>query len=906
MSDGGFRPGFRITEHQPDAARDARDEIAFHLAMRERELRAQGMSESEAKAAALASFGDAEAVRAALAQIDVSRRGPRAALRFLESVAGDIRFGLRGLRRSPVFASMAIVTLALGIGANAVIFSLIEAALLRAPAVRDADRMVAVWTTSRLGQPRASSSLPDFEDYRDRSTRIEGLAAYSPLSLTAGGEGAAELVGAEAVSGNYFDVLGLRAAAGRLLTAADDAAGADANVAVLSHAFWRSRYGGDRSAIGRTLLLNGVPHRIAGVAPRGYDGLVLGQVPDLWVPLRALPGLFPTSFTPARLESRTNRWIGGLAGRLADGATLEQARADLLRVSDQLFAEDSLARGPRRVTVDALPRRILPGGDAVGPFLAMLQGVVALTLLLACANLANLLLARATARRTEMAIRLALGVDRARLARQLLTESVLLAMLGGALGLGLAQLTLRAVAGLELPFGMMLDSVGASLNVGVILFTLLLTLGTGLLFGTVPAAGVRHTTVASVLRETRGGETGRSLRLRAMLIAVQLAVAVVLLAGAGLFVQTLRNRLAYDLGFPVRGLAMLSVDPSMNRYSPERTNALVNDLIARVTALPGVASVSAGAFVPVEGGGMGMFVEVDGYQPRTDEEMRLEFNLVAPDFLRTLGLPLVAGREIGAADVQSRAAVIVIDETMAERWFSGRNAVGGMVRVRSPEGSVPFTVIGVMKRSAWGGIELGSEPYALLPAGALPGLPAGFARATTLLARTQGDAASVLPSMRRALHELDPGVAVMRARTMNQELGARLAGQRAAVWLLSSFAALALILATVGIFGVLSYVVAQRERDLSLRIALGARIAEIVRLVAGSLALPCLLGLTAGVASARALAGTIDRFMFGVTTSDPSAYLLAAAVLALAMVTAALVPVLRAARIPPARLMRQE
>jgi predicted permease len=477
-------------------------------------------------------------------------------------------------------------------------------------------------------------------------------------------------------------------------------------------------------------------------------------------------------------------------------------------------------------------------------------------------------------------------------------------MLGGVLGLGLARITLRAAAGFELPLGLEFDAVGAGLNTGVVLFTLLLALCTGLLCGLAPAAIVSQRAIAATLRETFSGDARRSLRLRSTLIGVQLAVAVVLLVGASLFVQTLRNRLASDLGFPVRGLAMMTVDPAMNRYPPNRTRALINALMARIETSPGVASVSAGAIVPVESGGMGMFVQVDGYEPADGEEMRMEFNVVAAHYLQTLGLPLVAGREIDAADIRAAARVIVIDENMADRWFQNRDPVGRIVRLRSPAGLEPYTVIGVMKRSAWGDIEVSTIPFALLPAGDLPGVPAGFSRATTLIARTRGDAGPVLGTMRRALRDLGPGVAVLRARTMSQELAARLAGQRTAVWLLSAFGTLALVLATVGVFGVLSYVAAQRERELSVRMALGARPAEIVRLVAGALVLPCTLGLAAGVAGARALGSTLDRFMFGVTASDPSAYVIAATLLALAIGTAALAPAVRVARIAPARLMK--
>jgi len=899
-----FQPGFRITEHQADAQRDAADEIAFHLAMRQRELMAGGMSEAEARTAALAAFGDVERVRSTLVVLNEGSQRRRGLVRFVESLHGDVRFALRGPRRSPVFTGVAMLTLALGIGANAVIFSLIEATLLRAPGVRQPDRMVSVWTTSRRGEPRASSSYPDYEDYRDRSTRLSDLAAYAAFSVTVGTAQGAELAGAELVTGNYFETLGLRAAAGRLLVATDDVEGGDAAVAVLSHAYWRTRHGGDAAAVGRSVQVNGVSYRIVGVAPREFSGLVLGQVPDLWLPLRGLPALFPATFRTEAFDGRGNRWIPGVAGRLSPGATVEQARAELLRISDQLFAEDSAARGPRRVTVDGLARRIPGTGAAVTPFLTVLQGAVLTTLLLACANLANLLLARATSRRNEMAVRLALGVERRRLLRQLLTESVLLALLGGGLALLVARLALAAVSGVPLPFGIELGSVGAGLNGTVTLFTLGLSVVTGLVFGMVPAWSASRDAAASVLREARAGETRRSARVRSALLGLQLALAVVLLVGAVLFVRTFRNRLRLDVGFPLEGLAMMSIDLSMNAASSARSRPAIDELIRRAAALPGVASASAGVVVPIEGVGMGTFVNIDGYTPTADEELRVEFNAVAPDFLRTLGLPLAAGRDIDASDIAAGRRVVVIDETMARRWWPGRDPLGGVVRFRGPGGPEAFTVIGVVKNSAWGGLEVGESPFLLMPAALMPSAGPYFGGRVTIIARTRGDAAQLLLPMRQVLHDVEPAVAPVRIRTMKQELGAQLAGPRAAAWLMSAFSVLALALATLGIYGVVGYIAAERRRDLSVRMALGARAAQIVRAATAGVWIPCVIGLAAGVAGARALSILTRSFLFGITPSDPMTYFAVAICLGVTAGVACLVPALRATRVPPAVVLK--
>jgi predicted permease len=453
---------------------------------------------------------------------------------------------------------------------------------------------------------------------------------------------------------------------------------------------------------------------------------------------------------------------------------------------------------------------------------------------------------------------------------------------------------------------MVLGSVGAKLNLGVLAFTLGVALATGVLSGVFPALGARGEDVAAVLREARGGETRKSVRVRSALIGVQLALAVVLLVGAVLFVRTLRNRLRFDLGFPVGGLAMITVDPSMNRYAPERVNALIDELVAQASSLPGVTSASAGVVVPVEGNSMGTFVSIDGYEPSPDEELRAEYNAVAPGFLRTLGLPLIAGREIEASDVAAHARVIVIDETMARRWWRDRDPLGAVVRFRTPGGTEPFTVIGVMKRSAWGGIEVGTDPFMLIPVSSMPGRVPGFDGATTVIARTEGDASALVGSLRAALAKVDPGVAVLRARTMSGELNARLAGQRAGAALITTFGALALVLAILGIYGVVSYIAANRRRELSVRVALGARSAQIVRVVAGGLLMPCVIGLAAGLAAARMLSRFAGSFLFGVTPSDTATYVLIAIILALAAGTAAVLPAARATRIDPAVVMRQD
>ncbi len=889
-----FRPGFRITEHTSDTERDAADELAFHLAMRERELMEGGMSPEAARLEAARAFGDAGRVRAELRRVDRALARRRRWALWWGSVRQDLAHGLRGLRRNPLFALIAVLTLALGMGGNVVVFALVESVLLRPPPVAEPDRLASIWTTCRRGNPRCASSWPDFEDYRDRSTQFADVAAYSGAGLTLDTGGGPEVLTAEQVSSNYFTVLGLRPAAGRLFQPEEDTRQNDPALVVLSHALWRSAFGAEPGTIGTTVRVNGIPHVVVGVAPAGFEGLVLGQSVDFWTPLRGLPLLEERG--AELLAARDSRWIPGVVGRLAPGATLERARAEMLAISDQLAQEDPEARGPRSVTVDALGQRVGGSSAAMASFLGILQGVVILTLLLACANLANLLLARASARRVEVGVRLALGVGRARLARQMLTESLLIAGIGAVVALALAVVALRLLSGVALPQGIEIGSIDASMNGTVLAFVLVLTLLTGLVFGGMPAFTATRGDVGSVLREARGGDAGGSVRLRSFLIGVQIALGVLLLVGAGLFTGTLRNRLDVDLGFPPGGLALVTVDASLDGLAPGRDAGLADRLEAAIRNVQGVRAVGAGVSVPIAPGGNATFVTVDGYVAAPDEEMRVEFSVVTAGYLRALGLPVVEGRDFRSVDRTTRA--VLIDETMAARWWNGRSAVGGTVHFRE----TPFTVLGVVRRTAWNGLDVGNTPFVYIGTRDDAPLTGRF----TLLVRTDRDAAALLPAVREAIRSVEPALAIRDMDTMVNEVGRWLAPQRTAAWLLSGFGLLALALAAMGIYGVISYTISMRRRDLSLRIVLGASGRGIVTHVARGMLVPAAAGLGAGLVSARLLSGTVERFMFGVRPTDPGIYAAVAVMLALVTMAATLLPAARAAALSPAEAIRAD
>ena len=906
----GFRPRFRVTDHAPDPSRDAGDEIAFHLEMRERELISLGVPPEEARRRTRETFGDAASIQTEVESIDTSRIRQRRVVELLESIGQDLRFGVRGLLRNPGFALAAVITLGLGIGANAMVFGLLEATLLRPPAVRSPETLAAVYTTCRGGNPRCTSSYPDIIDYRERTRSFDDLAAYTRRPATIGGGDGAELVAADLVTGNYFTLLGVRAAEGRLLLADDDAPPSGLPVAVLSHAFWRSRFGGERNIVGRRIDIGDIQFTIVGVADPSFDGLRLGTAPALWLPLHRYPGLSSPPADPAIFEDRGSRWIEGLVARLAPGISVETARAELLGVSRQLAQEDSAARGPRTVTVDPLPSYVLPPGaeGVISSFIWVLQGVVGVTLLLACANLANLLLARGLGRQRELAVRAAIGAGRGRIVRQLLTESLLLGVLGAAVGLGLAYFALSVVARFQLPFDFDIAALGAGINGPVATFTALLALVTVAAFGTLPAmyasrgnlAGIARTTAA-----TRGQNAGRML---GALVAVQVALCVVLLAGAGLFLRTLRNHLQADLGFRPDGIAVMRIDPSTGGYEGDAAVALVRELTARTAAIPGVEKASVSTGVPVLQNGSGFFVRVDGYTPGAGEEMRLEVTRVGPDFLRASGIPLVRGREFTEADGPGAGRVMIINEQMARTWWPGRDPIGGTVHLRNE----PYTVVGIARNVPGRGLDPARVPQAYAPMlqsdtwrgstgmGPLPRNLYVTARATP--ERLDG----IAPLMREAVRATDPRIPVADLVTMRRAIATALAPQRGAAALLSVFAALALVLASVGIYGVLAYSVSRQRRELGIRMALGARAGSLVSLVARGMGIPVAIGVIVGLITGGLLGRVVEGLIFGVEPTDPASLAGAVAILVVAATIATLGPARRAARTDPTEIMRGE
>ncbi|NIR46291.1 MAG: ABC transporter permease [Gemmatimonadetes bacterium] len=818
----------------------------------------------------------------------------------------DLRYAIRTLLRHPGFTAIAAITLALGIGANTAIFSLADAVLVEGPRIADTDRLAMVFTTCRRGMPRCSSSWPDYLDYRSRSRTLDDLAAYSWIPVNIGGGRAGRLATGQVVTGNYFSLLGVAPVVGRTIQPQDNQRGAPNQVVVLSHDLWQSQFGGDPEIVGRTIRLNDVPFQVIGVTSAGFRGLDLANAPDLWIPMFAGTSLGDAAGAVARadiFESRGSRWISALVGRLAPDVTVDQVRADLLAISNELREEDPDARGPRSVTVEplsgyVLPRRSQNRADIVR-FVWLLSGVVALTLLLACANLANLLLARATGRQREIATRLAVGAGRWQLIRQLLTESLLLAALGGAAGIVIALWLVDALSGFQLPGGVAIGALGIGLDMRTLAIAGLVSLATALAFGLLPALQATRPELVTALKGDVKSPSGGSQRLRKTLVGLQLALCLVLLAGAGIFLRTLASGLSRDPGFRAENVARARFNLALLRYGEEQGVTFAEDLLTRVRGLPEVESASIATLVPFQSGGFrGTFVQVEGYEPAPDEELRIDFVMVAQDYFRTLGISLIEGRTFSPED--RGRPVTVVNREMAERRWPDGDAVGGRVSLAN----MTFEVLGVVENPKWVRLTEDPTPFMFIPIDQSPGTIASSF--ITLVARSDGDAAALLPALRSQFATLDPRLSLTSIGTMKEELLRVLMPQRMGAALLSLFGVLALILAATGVYGVVSYTVAQQTRAIGIRMALGARHQHVLLQVMRGMLPPVAIGLAIGLTVALALSTTIESFLLGVNARDPLTLTLFVVVLIVVAALATFIPARRAAGIDPMEALRHE
>jgi predicted permease len=820
-----------------------------------------------------------------------------------DDVLQDVRYALRALRSSPGFAAIAILSLALGIGANTAIFSLINAVILKMLPVSHPEQLVQLVMKTEGG---TTFTNPIWEQVRDRQDVFSGAFAYSPIRLNLAGGGEVRNANTSWVSGEFFSTLGVQPLLGRTFTAADDKRGCPV-IGVLSYDFWQREYGGIAGVFDRRLTLNTHPVRIVGVAPRGFTGIQVGEAVDVYMPLCAEGTLVREN---SALDKRANWWLWIFA-RLKPGIGEQQALARMNTLAPQLFAATMPSGYPPDAQKYHLNRRfdLLPGATGYSRIrrdytaaLYTLMAAVGVVLLIACANVANLLISRASARRKEIAIRMAIGAGRARLIRQLLTESLLLSSMGAVLGVVFAEWASRMLV-------RFLDTSNStvvldlSIDVRVLAFTMGVAVATGILFGLAPAWQGTRVDPHSAMKANARGVVGSHARfgLGKMLVTVQVALSLVLLVGAGLMLKTFAKLARLDTGFDKNQVLLIRVDPRYASVPLDRRLSLYQELQQRLAVIPGVRSASFADITPVSGSDSNQIVHVEGYLPKSRKDMVVWINSISPGFFVTMQTPFIAGRDFNEHDTLHAPLVAVINESMAHKFFgSPLSAVGKTFRNGWNEISGPIQIVGVVKDTKYTSLRAEGEAIAYYPLSQLPPM-----RWANFVLRGNEPAASLIPSVKAAVDEVNHDI-TLQFRTLALQVDESLGRERLLATLSGFFGALALALAVIGLYGVMSYNLARRRNEIGIRMALGAEQARVLRMVLGEVAILLVAGLALGLAvavfSTRLLAG----FLYRLEPNDPTTLVTAGVVLAVSAVVAGLLPARRAANLDPMTALREE
>ncbi len=809
----------------------------------------------------------------------------------------DLKYSARLLQKRPTFALIAIVSLALGIGANTLIFSLVNELFIKALPVEEPGEVAAVFATDERIPGMMQMSHLNWVDLRDQNEVFEDYAGYAfaPLSVVSGSRDPVFQFGL-LVSGNYFDTLGVRAVHGRTFQPDEDLVPGERPVAVVGHTFFERQLGGDPGVVGKELSVNGRSFTIVGVLPEGFQGINVGVEPGVYIPFAMNAAILPDAELNW-FDERRGLFINGV-GRLRTGTDLDAARANITVVGERLgeaYPDDNDGRNFDLMPVNEAS--IVPqvrGGLVAGT--TMLMATVGLVLLIACVNVANLLLARATERRREIAMRLALGVSRARLVRQLLTESVMVALLGGTLGIALAFLGRKTLLALlpALPFGGNL-TLKLAFDLPVLLFTLTLAVLTGLLFGLVPAIqSSKPELVAALKDQDAGGGGAQRFNLRNALVVAQLALSLVALLGAGLFLRSMTAAQQLDLGFDPDSLVAITHDVGLAGYDQARGEGFHQQVIERVEALPGVERAALATAGPLQGSIMRsvLMPGADSDQERTF----VQVNTVGPGYFETVGIPVVDGRPFSAIDRADAQPAVIVNETMAERFWPNESAVGKTFRFF---GQDEMVVVGTAKDIKYNTPGEDPQPYAYRPLGQ------SYATTMTLIARTEREPESVIASLEQEMRAMDPALPLINVSTVPDLLSAALFAPRFAAGFLSILGGLALVLAAIGIYGVMSYAVSRRQRELGIRVALGADRNEILGLVFKQGLALTTVGLVLGLVIAFASTRLLASLLF-VSPTDPVAFIGTAVVLLAVASAAVLVPALHAMRLDPIRVLRAD
>jgi putative ABC transport system permease protein len=804
----------------------------------------------------------------------------------------DLRYAVRLLLKRPSFTAIAVLTLALGIGANTAIFSVVNSVLLRPLAFRDPSRLIIV--AEKSPYPTITTSYQNYSDWRDQSHSFESLEGTRGTALTLTGAGEPERLNARMATAPLFSLLGVEARLGRTFLPEEDRAGGPP-VVLLSYGLWQRRFAGSPDVIGKSLTLDAQPYTVVGVLPAGFELL---QPADLFLP-----------FTPwAKTLPDDRNWHPGIivVGRLRPGVTREQARTEMVAITKRLEEQYPDFNTGTSADVAGLQEQMVKN---VRPALLMLLGAVSFVLLIACVNVANLLLSRAASRGREVAIRTAMGAGRGRVLRQLLTESVLLSFAGGALGLLMAWAALGPL--LKLSAGSVPQVFTVGLDRWVLGFALGVSVLTGLFFGIVPALRTAKLDLRESLNEgSRGSTAGPGHhRIRGVLVVMEIALAMLLLVGSGLLLRSFSRLQEVPPGFQADHLLVADVPLSENAYAkPEQRFQFFDRLVERARTLPGVRAAGAASFLPVSGGGGLLHFNIAGRPPKTPHDYTAAgYRTVTPIYLETLGVPLLQGRLISAGDTDKAPAVAVINATMARTYFPGENPLGKRMQIGAtpePEKDVPTMeivgVVGDVRQT----LDLDPEAEMYLPYRQADQVLPVFQLSVVL--RTAGDPLQETAALRNALSQIDPNQPLVKVRTMEENMAGTAAQPRFRTWLIGIFAALALALAGIGVYGVMSYTVTQRTGEIGIRVTLGAQPGDVFGIVVGEGLRLALLGVSCGLVAALALTRVLQSFLYGVSAYDPLTFVAVAFLLTLVGLAASFFPARRATRVDPIVALRYE
>jgi predicted permease len=894
--------------------RDLEEEMSFHLALREAGYQASGAAADEAHVTARREFGNVAGFKEACRDMWTFVS--------LENLWQDLRFAVRTLSKEPGFTAMAILSLGLGIGANSAVFTLVNDLLLKTIPVEDPDHLISMGTAESSGVMGGLTGKVDIFPYsfykQAAGTRevFREVAAYGsfwfPVSVRPAGpsSGPAEQAITSLVSGDYFHLLGVQPLIGREIGPGDAESPGTHAVAVLSYDYWQRRFSGDPAVLGKTIVVNGSPFTVIGVTRAKFYGVAIGgQASDLWLPLTMQA---QAMLRPSLLGRNGPYWLH-MIGRLQPGVSLAQAQEQFSIALRRYMADEEGAgiRPDRKEEIQAVSVELKPGGRGVsylrGQYaesLRILMAVVALVLLIACANLANFFLAKIAARQHEITTRLALGAGVSRIVRQMLTEALTIAFLGGALGLLLAAWGTRALISFVVG-GSVHTPFDPNPDLRVLSFTFGVSLVTGLLFGLAPACQAARISLASGLRASSRSVTGGGMRfgrfpLSKVLVTVQVALCVVLLVGAGLFVRTLNNLENQPFGFNRSNVVTLELDTRLAGYQPEQLNALHERLLGKVETIPGVRSASLSDFLPLAEGSWDLMILVRGHVQQPHEDLSSSINGVSPRYFETAGIPLVAGRVFGQGDTPGSAKVAIVNQAMAKHFFPNQDGLGKYISVT---GDTPWQVVGIVKDGKYKDAREAPRPMVFLP---LQQLSGEDLHANRLMVRTSRDPSQVTADLRQALAQVDSGIPISRMTTLAEEVDRSMAREQLVSRLSGFFALLALLLACIGLYGVMSYNVVRRSNEIGIRMALGAKARGVLWMVLQETVVLLLLGIAIGVPVALAATRYVESQLFGLSAFDPLTVVISVLSITVVTIAAGYLPARRATKVDPLVALRYE